>query len=374
MKPIQMVDLASQYFRLQKEIDAAMAEVLTQTTYINGPAVEKFRLHMQEYLGVRHVIPCANGTDALQIALMALDLKPGDEIIVPAFTYVATAEVAALLGLKIVMVDVDPDTFNLRLSDILTGFSPRTKAVVPVHLFGQSCDMEPILEWAKLHQIAVIEDNAQAIGARYFFTDGRQKMTGTMGRIGTTSFYPSKNLGAYGDGGAIMTEDENLALRLKMIANHGQKQRYYHDIIGMNSRLDSLQAALLDVKLSHLDSFCDSRQAVAAYYDQRLQQVAGIQIPKRQQNSTHVFHQYTIKVEAKQRDALQNYLKENLIPTMVYYPLPLFEQPAFQRQAMKAKEKLEVTEMLCKQVLSLPVHTEMDEEQLDFICNLIERF
>ena len=368
-----MVDLKSQYQQLKSEIDAAIAEVLETTTYINGPAVKSFQENLEKYLSVKYVIPCANGTDALQIALMALGLKPGDEVIVPAFTYVATAEVAALLGLKIKMTDVDANTFNITAKHIEAAITEKTKAIVPVHLFGQSCDMEPILALAKKYNLFVVEDNAQAIGADYTFSDASVLKTGTMGNIGCTSFYPSKNLGAYGDGGAMYCNDELLAAELRMIANHGQKRRYYHDVIGCNSRLDSIQAALLEVKLRYLDEFSSARQKAAAYYDLALSNVAGVKIPVRQHNSTHVFHQYTLQVPAEKRDALQDYLKEKGIPTMIYYPLPLNEQDAFKDCAVKASE-LPVTELLCKTVISLPMHSELEEEQLAYICHEIKRF
>jgi dTDP-4-amino-4,6-dideoxygalactose transaminase len=373
MKAIQMVDLKSQYQQLKNEIDAAIAEVLETTTYINGPAVKLFQEKLEQYLGVNHVIPCANGTDALQIALMALGLKPEDEVIVPAFTYVATAEVAALLGLKIVMTDVDADTFNITAKHIEAAITPKTKAIVPVHLFGQSCDMEPIIELAKKYNLFIIEDNAQAIGADYTFSDATVSKTGTMGHVGCTSFYPSKNLGAYGDAGAMYCNDDELAAELRMIANHGQKRRYYHDVIGCNSRLDSLQAALLEVKLRHLDRFSSARQRAAAYYDNKLAEISEVKIPLRQHNSTHVFHQYTLQVPAEKRDALQDYLKEKGIPTMIYYPLPLNEQDAFKDCARIATE-IPVSIQLSKTVISLPMHSELDEVQLEYICSAILNF
>jgi UDP-2-acetamido-2-deoxy-ribo-hexuluronate aminotransferase len=373
MKAIQMVDLKTQYHNYKTEIDAAIGEVLETTTYINGPAVKLFQEKLEQYLGVKHVIPCANGTDALQIALMALGLKPGDEVIVPAFTYVATAEVAALLGLTVVMTDVDPHTFNITAAHIEAAITDKTKAIVPVHLFGQSCDMEPILELAKKYNLYVVEDNAQAIGTDYTFSNGKKVKTGAIGHIGCTSFYPSKNLGAYGDGGAMYCNDDQLAADLRMIANHGQKRRYYHDMVGVNSRLDSIQAALLEVKLRHLDEFSSGRQKAAAYYDSALSTVTGVKIPTRQQNSSHVFHQYTIQVAAEKRDALQDFLKEKGIPSMIYYPLPLNEQDAFSECSRKASE-LPVSEQLCKTVISLPMHSELEEEQLAYICGAIKAF
>jgi len=374
MQPIQMVDLKAQYQRLKKDIDAGIQAVLDSNAYINGPAVRSFQEKLGDYLAVAHVIPCANGTDALQIALMALGLQPGDEVIVPAFTYVATAEVAALLGLKVVMVDCDPDTFNLRASDIEPAITEKTKAIVPVHLFGQSCDMTGIMDLAKQHNLFVIEDNAQAIGADYTHPDGTVQKTGTLGHIGCTSFYPSKNLGAYGDGGAMYCNDEKLAVQLKMIANHGQKRRYYHDLIGCNSRLDAIQAAILEVKLRELDAFAAARQQAAHIYDEALGAIEGIEIPKRTSFSSHVFHQYTLQVPATQRNDLQVYLKEQGIPSMIYYPLPLYEQIAFKTVARKVTEELPVTEKLCKSVLSLPMHSELKQEQQYYIIKAIQKY
>jgi UDP-2-acetamido-2-deoxy-ribo-hexuluronate aminotransferase len=374
MKPIQMVDLQAQYQNLKAEIDPAIQAVLNSSAYINGPAVKSFQAKLEEYLGVKHVIPCANGTDALQIALMAAGLKPGDEVIVPAFTYVATAEVAGLLGLKIVMTDVDPDSFNIRPEDVEAAISPKTKAIVPVHLFGQSSPMEEIMAIAQKHNLYVIEDNAQAIGADYQFSDGKTAKTGTIGHIGCTSFYPSKNLGAYGDGGAIFTNDDELAQKLRMIASHGQSRRYYHDLIGVNSRLDTIQAALLEVKLGYLDEFSKKRKQAADFYDQALGQHPKIQTPKRMEYSSHVFHQYTLRVPAEDRDALQDYLKAAAIPSMIYYPLPLNEQEAFKDCATKAKEVLENSDQLCKEVLSLPMHPDLEEDQLTFITQKILQY
>jgi dTDP-4-amino-4,6-dideoxygalactose transaminase len=305
--------------------------------------------------------------------MMALDLQPGDEVIVPAFTYVATAEVIALLRLRPVMVDVDRDTFNVTAEIIEAAITSKTKAIVPVNLFGQSCDMEPIMAVANKHKLWVIEDNAQAIGADYNLHNGNVIKTGTLAHIGCTSFYPSKNLGAYGDGGALYTNDENLASKCRMIANHGQTKRYYHGLVGVNSRLDAIQAAILNVKLPHLDEYAAARQAAAAYYDQAFQNIKSLQIPKRQYNSTHVFHQYTLLVKDGQRDALQVYLQERGVPTMIYYPVPLYEQEAF-KESITHFEKLPATEMLCQSVISLPMHTELDEEQLAFICDTITSF
>ena len=374
MKKIQMVDLQSQYRRFKTEIDAAIHEVLDSSAYINGPAVKGFQAALEEYLGAKAVIPCANGTDALQIALMALDLAPGDEVIVPSFTYVATAEVAALLRLSIVMVDVDPQTFNLRAEDVEAAITPQTKAIVPVHLFGQSCDMQPIIELAEKHQLYIVEDNAQAIGADYRFPNGEQKKTGLLGHIGCTSFYPSKNLGAYGDGGAIFTNDEALADKIRMIANHGQNRRYYHDRVGVNSRLDAMQAALLHVKLKALDEFSAARRKAADYYDAAFAELEEVQTPYRAPYSSHVFHQYTLLVPADQRDALQAHLQAAEVPCMIYYPLPLHEQAAFEGFARKAKAELPNTEMLCQQVISLPMHSELEADQLAYVAEQVKAF
>jgi dTDP-4-amino-4,6-dideoxygalactose transaminase len=374
MKPIQMVDLQTQYHKLKTEIDKAIHQVLDDSSYINGPAVKLFQGNLEKYLNVDHVIPCANGTDALQIALMSLDLKPDDEIIVPAFTYVATAEVAAVLGLKIVMADVDSETFNITASEIEKVLTSKSKVIVPVHLYGQSCDMEPILKLAKENNLYIVEDNAQSIGADYTFSNGNKIKTGVIGDIGCTSFYPSKNLGAYGDGGAICTNDPTLTEKIKMIANHGQKRRYYHDVVGVNSRLDSIQAAILNVKLSLLDDFSKARNEAAIYYDLRLSEIEGVVIPKRQENSTHVFHQYTLKVPAEKRDDLQIYLQTKGIPSMIYYPLPLYKQTAFENSIVNNRVVLGNTEELCKTVISLPMHSEMEIEQLNYICDQIKLF
>ena len=372
-KKIQMVDLISQHLHIKEEIDKAVVEVMESAWFINGPAVKSFEKNLANYLGVKHVIACANGTDALQIALMALGLEPGDEVIVPSFTYVATAEVIGLLRLKPVMVDVDPNTFNVTAEIIKAAISPKTKAIVPVHLYGQSSDMEAIVAVAKKHNIAIVEDNAQAIGADYTFANGTIQKTGTIGNVGTTSFYPSKNLGCYGDGGAMFTNDDELAVKLRMIANHGQSKRYYHSMIGVNSRLDTIQAAILDIKLRHLDNYCAARQKVAAYYDSAFSDVSEIITPARQANSTHVFHQYTMRITNGKRDELKEYLHEQGIPTMIYYPVPLYKQEAF-LPFVKGDLNLNNTELLCKEVISLPIHTEMDEEMLDFIVKNIKSF
>lgn len=368
-----MVDLKGQYEKIKTEIDEAVLNVIDSTAFINGPAVSQFQENLEKYLDVKHVIPCANGTDALQIALMALDLKEGDEIIVPSFTYVATAEVIALLKLKPVMVEVDENTFNLTAEIFEKAITPNTKVVVPVHLFGQTCDMQPIMKVAEKHNIHVIEDNAQAIGSNYSFSDGSTRKAGTIGHIGTTSFFPAKNLGCYGDGGAIFTNDDALAAKMRMVANHGQSKRYYHDVIGVNSRLDSIQAAILDVKLKYLDDYAKARNAVAEKYDQAFAEIAELQTPEREKNSTHVFHQYTLRVKNGKRDELQKHLTEKEVPANIYYPVPLNEQKAFQFFVPENLD-LPITEMLCREVISLPVHTEMDAETQDYIIESVREF
>ncbi|QWT85699.1 DegT/DnrJ/EryC1/StrS family aminotransferase [Chryseobacterium sp. PCH239] len=370
---IQMVDLRGQYLKIKEDINAGIQECIDNTAFINGPAVKEFQYDFEKYLGVKHVIPCANGTDALQIAMMALNLQPGDEIICPAFTYVATAEVIGLLGLKPVMVDVNKDTFDIQLEGLEKYLTPNTKAIVPVHLYGQSADMEQILKFAEKHNLFVIEDNAQAIGSDYTFSDGTVKKTGTIGHIGCTSFFPSKNLGCYGDGGALMTNDDELAFKIRMIANHGQEKKYYHKVLGCNSRLDTIQAAVLKVKLKHLDEYSAARNKMADYYDTNLAGISEIQTPKRAVNSSHVFHQYTLRVKNGKRDELQKYLAQKNIPSMVYYPLPLYKQEAF-LQYVEEGFSLPVTEQLCKEVISLPVHTEFDQEVLDIIITEIKNY
>lgn len=370
---IEMVDLKGQYMKIKAEIDEAVISCISSTSFINGPAVKEFELSLQQYLNVKHVIPCANGTDALQIAMMALDLKPGDEVICPAFTYVATAEVIGLLGLTPVMVDVDQSTFNLTASAIEKAITPKTKAIVPVHLYGQSCDMEPIMSLAEKYKLYVIEDNAQAIGADYTFTDGSCAKIGSIGHIGCTSFFPSKNLGCYGDGGALMTNDDDLAEKMRMIANHGQERKYHHKVLGCNSRLDTIQAAILNIKLRYLDHYCASRNLMANYYDNVFSYIDELVIPKRQHNSTHVFHQYTLKVKNGKRNQLQQYLLELGIPSMIYYPLPLYKQQAFQKY-VSFDFSLPTTEQLCDEVLSLPIHSEMNVEDMNFICTSIQAF
>lgn len=369
---LQMVDLKTQYHRIKADIDREVLGVIESTTFIGGPQVNTFREHLEQYLGVRHVIPCANGTDALQIAMMALGLQPGDEVIVPGFTYVATAEVIALLGLTPVIIDVDPRTFNITAAHIEPVITPKTKAIVPVHLFGQSADMEPIMSIANKYGLFVIEDNAQAIGAEYTFADGTRRKAGTIGHFGCTSFFPSKNLGCYGDGGALMTNDDQLAAAARMIANHGQSRQYYHDKIGVNSRLDAIQAAILNVKLDHLDNYNTARNRAADFYDQAFAAVPALTIPARQPNSTHVFHQYTLQVADGQREALKKHLHEQGIPAMIYYPLPLYVQTAFEQYWPGGT--LPVTEQLCQSVISLPMHTEMTEEMLTEITSTVSNF
>lgn len=374
---IQMVDLKGQYLKIKDEVDAGIQNVIDNTAFINGPIVKEFAEHLSQYMGGCFVTPCANGTDALQIALMALELKPGDEVIVPAFTYVASAEVIGLLGLTPVMVDVDYETFNVNVDNIKKALSPKTKAIIPVHLFGQSCDMEPILEFAKEHKLYVIEDNAQAIGAEYTFSDGHKAKTGTMGTIGCTSFFPSKNLGCYGDGGAIFTKDEKLAERIHMIANHGQRVKYHHSVIGCNSRLDSIQAAILDVKLKHLDEYGKARYEAASYYTKQLKTFDPEEkffiTPKELEKSTHVYHQYTLKIKNNRRDELKAYLGEQGIPSMIYYPLPLQEQEAF-KPITRAAESLVKSKECAYSVLSLPIHTEMTSDIQDAVINSIKEF
>lgn len=368
-----MVDLASQYHHLKEEIDASLIRCIESTAFINGPSVKEFQKGLETYLGVKHVIPCANGTDALQIAMMALGLKKGDEVIVPSFTYVATAEVIALLGLKPVMVDSDPNTFNITADIIEKAITPKTKAIVPVHLFGQSAGMDEIMAVANKHKLWVIEDNAQAIGADYISGDKTQRKAGTIGHIGCTSFFPSKNLGCYGDGGALMTNDDALAESIRMIANHGQKKKYYHSVVGVNSRLDTLQAVILNIKLRHLDTYCTSRRAVADYYDAAFKDIEGLQTPIRSTHSTHVFHQYTLRVKNNKRAALQAFLQDKGIPSMIYYPVPLYKQEAFKKY-VKKDFFMPVTELLCTEVLSLPIHTEMEKETLEYITESIKQF
>jgi len=371
---LHMVDLGTQYAKIKPEIDASIQEVLNSSIFIGGPVVNAFKTNLENYLGVKHVIPCANGTDALQIALMALGLQPGDEVILPAFTYVATAEVIALLRLVPVMVDVNLNDFNINLDEIKKNIGPKTKAIVPVHLFGQSSQMEEIMAIAKEHNLYVVEDNAQAIGSDYYSQNGTVQKTGTIGHIGCTSFFPSKNLGCYGDGGAMFTNDDALAEQIRMIANHGQGSvRYYHDVVGVNSRLDAIQAAILNVKLKYLNSYAQARVAVADCYDAAFKELPMVVTPYRAKHSSHVFHQYTLRITNGKRDELKAYLDSIQIPNAIYYPVPLYEQKAY--KAFKGNvNQLDVTEILCKEVLSLPMHTELNNEMLDYIINHVKTF
>ena len=371
-KSIQMVDLQSQYQRLKPELDAAMLGVAADCTYIKGPALVEFESNLGAYLNVKHVIGVANGTDALQIAFMALGLTPGDEVIVPSFTYVATAEVIGLLGLTPVMVDVDLESFTISIEDIKKAITAKTKAIVPVHLYGQSADMEAILAIAKEHQLYVIEDNAQAIGSDFTFSNGETAKTGTLGDIGCTSFFPSKNLGCFGDGGAMFTNDDELASRIRMIANHGQPRKYIHTVLGVNSRLDTIQAAILKVKLRELDDFAHRRQAVAARYDAALSDITELICPTVMSYSSHVYHQYTVRVTNGKRDELQAFLKEKGVPSMIYYPIPLYDQEAFAQYHDGVRHSH--TEQLCQEVISFPIHTEMEIETQTFIIATIKSF
>ena len=373
MKKIQMVDLNSQYLKIKEEVNAGIQHVIDTTTFIKGGKVNDFQQELEKYLDVKHVIPVGNGTDALQIALMALGLKKGDEVILPDFTFIATAEVVALLGLTPVLVDVDFETFNISIPSLKNAITPKTKAIVPVHLFGQNADMESIIEIAKAHQLYVIEDACQSIGSEYTFADGRKVHSGCMGDIGCTSFFPSKNLGCFGDGGAIFTNNDELASKMRSIANHGMIVRYYHDMVGVNSRLDSIQAAVLEVKLKYLNDYIASRQAAAAYYDAAFSSVDQLIIPVRNLQSTHVFHQYTLKLKDVDRQALQKHLESKGIPAMIYYPVPLHLQKAYQDVRYQAGD-FPVAEKLSACVLSLPMHTELDEEQLEYITSNVLDF
>ena len=373
MRPIQMVDTKNQYLNIKGAVDAAIGEVLDSASYINGKWVTEFAKELGAYQGDVHTIPCANGTDALQIALMALGLEPGDEVITPSFTYIATTEVVALLRLKPVFVEVDPDTFCMHPEALRKAITPKTKVIVPVHLYGHAAPMEEILQIAREHNLRVVEDNAQAIGCDYTFSDGTTQKTGTMGDVGTTSFYPSKNLGAYGDGGAIFTRDADLAAQMKMIANHGQQKRYYHERVGCNSRLDSLQAAILRVKLQHLDAYNQARQKVAAYYNAAFANHPNIQTPAVAPYSTHVYHQYTLIIKNADRDALSKHLADHQVPSMIYYPVPGHRQPMFTGMDIACGD-LTVTDWLTERVISLPVHTEMEEEQLQWITQQVLQF
>lgn len=368
MRPIQMVDLKKQYAKIKKDVDAGIQEVLDSAGFINGKAVTDFTAGLTNYLGVKHVIPCANGTDALQIAMMALNLQPGDEVITPSFTYIATVEVVALLKLTPVFVEVDPKTFCIDPAAIENAITPKTKAIVPVHLYGQSADMEAIMDIARRHNLYVVEDTAQAIGGSIKFSDGTVKKAGTIGTIGATSFFPSKNLGCYGDGGAIFTNDDALASQMKMIANHGQSKRYYHDVVGCNSRLDSIQAAVLNVKLPYLDSYIAARRAAADHYDKAFANHPKITTPVRASYCDHVFHQYTLLLEGVNRDGLHEFLAEKGIPSMIYYPVPAHRQKMFEAFG-GSSFVLETTDWLTERVISLPMHTELDDEQLAYITS-----
>lgn len=372
MKKIQMVDLQSQYYKIKNEVDNAVLNVMDSAAFINGPEVKSFQSDLESYLDVKTVIPCANGTDALQIALMALDLKEGDEVITADFTFAATVEVIHLLKLKSVLVDVDYDTFTIDTDAIRKAITPKTKAIIPVHIFGQCANMEEILKIAKEHNLFVIEDNAQAIGAEFNFSDGLVKKSGTMGTIGTTSFFPSKNLGCYGDGGAIFTNDDGLAHRIRGIVNHGMYERYYHDEVGVNSRLDSIQAAILRKKLPNLDAYNEARRKAADFYDEAFSGNSDIRTPERAEYSTHVFHQYTLRILNGQRNELQKYLAEKEIPAMIYYPVALRKQKAYYQES-DPKDFMN-TDQLLDQVISLPMHTELDEEQLKYITDSVLEF
>jgi UDP-2-acetamido-2-deoxy-ribo-hexuluronate aminotransferase len=373
MKPIQMVDLVGQYNKIKEEVDQAVLGVMQSAQFINGPEVKAFEQELSAYLDVKHTIGCANGTDALQIAMMALDLKPGDEVITPSFTFVATVEVVALLGLHPVFAEVLPGTYNIDPEDIKRKITPRTKAIVPVHLFGQTADMAAIMAIAKEHDLYVIEDNCQAVGSDYRFPDGTTKKAGTIGHVGTTSFFPSKNLGCYGDGGAIFTNDDALAKRIRQVCNHGSEVRYYHDVVGVNSRLDSIQAAILRIKLKRMAEYNLARNEAAAFYDQAFAGMENVHTPARSADSTHVFHQYTLRITGGQRDALRAHLEKNGVPAMIYYPVPLHLQKAYEGYGIKRGD-LPITEMLMDEVLSLPMSTELDNEQLTHIAATVKAF
>ncbi len=373
MRPLQMVDTKTQYLKIKQEVDAAVISVMESSQFIGGKVLNDFAIHLAEYNGSKHVIPCANGTDALQIAMMALGLKAGDEVITPSFTYIATVEVAALLGIKPIFVEVDKQTFCLDPKAVEQAITPKTKAIIPVHLYGQAANMEAIMDIANRHQLFVIEDNAQAIGNDYTFSNGTIKKTGSIGHIGCTSFYPSKNLGAFGDGGAIFTDDDALADQLRMIASHGQSKRYYHDVVGCNSRLDALQAAILDIKLTHLDEYIVARRKAADFYDKAFSGHAKIEVPFRDNNNKHVFHQYTLIINDANRDELSQFLTEQGVPNMIYYPVPAHRQKMF--DAFGGSDfNLPTTDWLTERVISLPIHTELDEEQQQFICNKVLSF
>jgi dTDP-4-amino-4,6-dideoxygalactose transaminase len=373
MRPLQMVDTKTQYQKIKAEVDAAVIAVMESSQFIGGKVVNDFAQNLADYHGSKHVIPCANGTDALQISMMALGLQPGDEVITPSFTYIATVEVAALLHIKPIFVEVDPKTFCIDPVAIEKAITPKTKAIVPVHLYGHAAEMEAIMAIAKKHNLFVIEDNAQAIGNVYTFSDGTAKKTGSIGHIGCTSFYPSKNLGAFGDGGAMFTNDDALAEKLRKIASHGQSKRYYHDVVGCNSRLDAMQAAILDIKLKHLDEYIAARQKAADYYDAAFAGNSKITVPFRAANNTHVFHQYTLTLDGVDRDALHQFLADNGVPSMIYYPVPAHRQKMFDSFG-GGDYKLDTTDWLTERVISLPIHTELDEEQQAFIAGKVNEF
>ncbi len=373
MEGIKMVDLHGQYLKIKQEVDEAIQGVIDSTAFIKGSDVLDFQNELSAYLGVSHTVACGNGTDALQVAMMALELQPGDEVITTPFSFIATVEVIKLLGLKPVLVDVEPDTFNLNPQLLEDAVTERTRAIVPVHLFGQCANMEAIMAFAREHGIFVIEDNAQALGAEYTFSDGSIQRAGTIGHMGTTSFFPSKNLGAFGDGGALFTNDESFAQMLASLVNHGMKKRYYYNHVGVNSRLDTLQAAILRVKLKHLDSYHKARQEAAAYYDQALSGIPEVQVPVRSAFTTHIFHQYTLQMDPSIRDPLKEWLAEQKVPSMIYYPVPLHLQDAYQDLGYKPGD-LPASEELSHRVLSLPIHTEMDETQLAYITSQVQSF
>jgi len=374
MKKIQMVDLKGQYSDIKDIVNPSIQEVIDNASFINGPKVHEFQKNLESYLGVKHVIPCANGTDALQIAMMGLGLKPGDEVITADFTFAATVEVIALLNLTPVLVDVNPDDFNINIEAIENAITPKTKAIVPVHLFGQCANMEAIMEIAEAHNLFVIEDNAQAIGATYTYKNGKKVKAGTISHVASTSFFPSKNLGCYGDGGAIFTNSDDLAHTIRGIVNHGMYVRYHHDVVGVNSRLDSIQAAVLDAKLPHLDAYCEKRKAAAKKYDEAFKNISNIEIPFRNgEDDNHVFHQYTLKITNCDRDALAKYLNEKDIPCGVYYPIPLHNQKAYQ-DSRYIEDNFKVTNQLVKEVISLPMHTELDDEQIEYMTSKIIEF
>jgi dTDP-4-amino-4,6-dideoxygalactose transaminase len=378
MRPIQMVDTKTQYHRIKPEIDQAVLQVMESSAFINGKPVQDFAAHLSSYLDIKHVIPCANGTDALQIAMMALGLEPGDEVITPSFTFIATTEVIALLRLTPVFCDVDPKTFCMDPAALEKLITSRTKAIVPVHLYGHSAPMQEIMAVAERYKLFVIEDNAQAIGCDYYYPGGQKRKTGTIGHIGTTSFYPSKNLGAFGDGGAIFTADDVLAGKIRMIVNHGQSRRYYHDIVGCNSRLDTMQAAILDVKLRHLDEYIAARRRAADFYDKAFDGHPHLRVPYRSPRCHHVFHQYTLVIDSvndagKSRDGLNQFLASHGIPSMIYYPVPGHRQKMFE-QFNASAQHLPVTDWLTQHVISLPMHTELDNEQLGYISAKVKEY